>query len=165
MVLAWSCAGLWGKSWDFHVCFFAHHTICNNVYIALCVCLWERACVPICSLVYVYLHVGWGQGLLWTENIPPSHNLSDPAASLPKAIYFFSTHTAAPTPITQTHSHAPTAPVAPPRLLGEEQGDPGPAMGREGRWVGGGATRGKPALVQPSEALLVRVTDLRWHQH
>lgn len=52
-----------------------------------------------------------------------------------------------------THTHAPTAPVAPPRLLGEEQGDPGS--------VRGGATRGEPALVQPSEALLVRVTDLR----
>lgn len=43
-------------------------------------------------------------------------------------------------------------------LLGEEHGEPGPArVGAEGA----GATRGEPALVQPSEAFLVRVTDLR----
>lgn len=121
-----------------HVCVFAHNTMCVHLilYYILHVIMFVALSVSVC--VCVYLHVGWGLGLLWTENIPPSHNLRDPAVSLPTAIYFFTPHTAASTPITQTHTHthAPTAPVAPPRLLGEEHGDPGP-MRRRG---GGGQT-------------------------
>lgn len=137
-----------------NVCVFTHITVmCTFDFVLnfLCVILFVTMCMYVC----MYLRVGWGLGVLWTENIPPSHNLRDPAVSLPTAIYFFTPLTAASTPITQTHTHthAPTAPVAPPRLLGEEQEDPG--------CMWGGATRGEPALVQPSEALLVRVTDLR----
>lgn len=105
----------------------------------------------------------WGLGPLWTENIPPSCNLCDPAVSLPTAIFFFldSTHCIFLPHHADRHTHAraPTAPVAPPRLLGVEQGDPGPM--RQAPRGEGGATRGEPALVQPSEALLVRVTDPR----
>lgn len=68
-------------------------------------------------------------------------------------LYFFlcTPHTAASSPITQTdtHAHAPTAPVAPPRLLRVEQGDPGP-MRRAAR--GGGS--GQPGENLPRLSLL-----------
>lgn len=40
-----------------------------------------------------------------------------------------------------THAHAPTAPVAPPRLLRVEQGDPGPM--RQAERAGGGGNQGR----------------------
>lgn len=113
------------------VCLFTHYTIMcifDVVFILAALCL----CVSFC--------IRWGLGPLWMENIPPSRNLCDPAVSLPTAIFFLCTqHTAASSPITQTdtHAHAPTAPVAPPRLLRVEQGDPGP-MRQAARGGGGG---------------------------
>lgn len=90
--------------------------------------LWTREFVFLFVVMCVCICMFSGGWDCWTENIPPSHSVRDPAASLPTAIYFFTT----PTPITQTYTHAPTAPVAPPRLLWEEQGDPGSVRGEEG---------------------------------
>lgn len=97
----------------------------------------------------VCVSLQWGLRPLWTENIPPSCNLCDPAVSLPTAIYFFSSlHTPhLPPPSrrqTHTHAHAPTAPVAPPRLLRVEQGDPGPMrQAARGGGEGGGGNQGR----------------------
>lgn len=97
----------------FDICLHFH-----SLYLRLCICLF-----------------GGGLGLLWMENIPPSHNLCDPAVSLPTAIYFFTPHTAASSPISQTDTHTCSHnPCSPPKLLGKEQGDPGPMK----QAVGGG---------------------------
>lgn len=75
--------------------------------------------------VYVlYIIKGGGS---WTENIPPSYNLFDPAASLPTAIYFF------PLP-----SHCSLTPPPSLRLRRELK----PARTGEG-WGGGGSNQGR----------------------
>lgn len=63
--------------------------------------------------------------------------------SLQLYIFLCTPHTAASSPITQTdtHAHAPTAPVAPPRLLRVEQGDPGPM--RQAVRGGGAGNQGR----------------------
>lgn len=116
--------------WAGRVCLVPHYTIMcifAVVFILAAACL----CVSFC--------VHWGLGRLWTENIPPSRNLCDPAVSLPTAIYFFCTpHTAASSPITQADTHTRShSPCSPPWLLRVEQGDPGP-MRQAARGGGGG---------------------------
>lgn len=102
---------------------------------------------------------GWG--CYGQKTYPhPTTSVTLQPHSLQLYIFSLPTLTLPPPSHKHTHTYTSTAPVAPPRLLGEEQGDPGPVRGRE-RKGGMGATRGEPAPVQPSEALLVRVTDLR----
>lgn len=122
-----------GYGTDLHVSL--HTKICTCAFVYM-----HKSYMPICGPLHVHLRVRWGMVLLWTENIPPSHSLPDPAASLPTAICFFTPHSAALTPFTQTRAGRTRA-----------------CKRREA----GEATRGEPALVQLSEALLIRVTDLR----
>ena len=152
MLLACSSPCLRGKACVLHTTMCTFDFVSVRAFVAVCV----SACVM-------------GAGTVMDRKHTPIPQPPWPCSLTPYSYIFFSLPLL-PTPITQTrntHTHASTAPVAPPRLQGEEKGEQGPTRGEGGRGGRGGrgATRGEPALVQPSEALLVRVTDLRWHQH
>lgn len=118
------------------VCLYTYH---SNVYIwfcfEFCMCRLVSNHVYVC----VYVSAGWvGAGSVMDGKHTPIPQPPWPCSLTPYSYIFFSTPlTAASTPITQTHTHthAPTAPVAPTRLLGEEQGDPG--------CMGGGGNQGR----------------------
>lgn len=101
----------------------------NNAYI--CIYVQESVCSCFCSLVCVSACLV-GAGIVGQKTYPhPTASMTLQPHSL--QLYVFSLPTPPlPPPITQTYTHAPTAPVAPPRLLWEEQGDPGSVRGEEG---------------------------------
>lgn len=122
MPLACSSTCLRGKTCVFLCTSYYQHINVYCFYVRLyarvCVCVFVFAALRVC--VYICM-LGGGWGLLWTENIPPSRNLHDPAASLPTAICFFTPHTASatphpppPPPITQTRTRSPHSPCKPP---------------------------------------------------
>lgn len=119
-------------------------TLHTNMH--MCFCVYVQ--MPVLVLYIIRGGGGGGMGLLWTENIPPSYNLFDPAASLPTAIYFFlplSHHRPHPQHTsTHTCSLSPFLPAPPPspRLLWEEQRELKPARtggGNQGRTCPGSA--------------------------
>lgn len=116
----WACAPL--------------YSLHNNVYIWCC--FHPRSPVFVCLFLRSV-----GAGTVMDGKHTPIPQPLWPCSLTPYSYIFFlcTPHTAASSPITQTdtHAHAPTAPVAPPRLLRVEQGDPGP-MRQAARGGGGG---------------------------
>lgn len=108
------------------------HCSCCSLYITQ-ECVGRRAivCVRICCRACVFACLV-GEGIVGQKTYPhPTASVTLQPHSLQLYI-FFTPHATTPTPITQTYTRAPTAPVAPPRLLREEQGDPGSVRGEEG---------------------------------
>lgn len=62
----------------------------------------------------------------WETYPHPTTSVTLQSHSLQLYIFSLPTLLLPPPSHRQTHTHAPTTPVAPPRLLGKEQGDPGP---------------------------------------
>lgn len=110
------------------VCLFTHYTI---MCIFDVVFILEALCLCVSSV---------GAGTVMDGKHTPILQPLWPCSLTPYSYIFFpSLHTLhLPPPSrrqTHTHAHAPTAPVAPPRLLRVEQGDPGPM--RQAARVGG----------------------------
>lgn len=120
------------------------YTLHNNVYIWCC--FYPRSPVFVCLF-----SGGWDR---YGRKTYPILQPLWPCSLTPYSYFFFFTpHTASSSPNhadRHTHAHAPTAPVAPPRLLRVEQGDPGPM--RQAVRGGGGGGWGNQGRTCPGSA-------------
>lgn len=118
--------------------------------------MYIRCCFHPRSPVFVCLFSGGWDGYGRKTYPHPATSVTLQSHSLQLYIFFFTPHTASSSPNfadRHTHAHAPTAPVAPPRLLRVEQGDPGP-MRQAARGRGGGGWGGQPGENLPWFSLL-----------
>lgn len=122
-------------SWVKHVFLHTLQKYVSLIFVFMFIAFtWE--CVSACL-------VGGWDCYGWKTYPHPTTFVTLQSHSLKLYIFSLPTLLLPPPSHRQTHTHAPTTPVAPPSLLGNEQGDPGPMKqavgGNQGRTCPGSA--------------------------